>query len=221
MLDKKNHKVRLLFWVCISAVLSFSGFAFWPVFLIELGPLWTLTNTQIGWISGGYFIGYVVATPILVGLTDRIDSKLIFIFGCLVGIAGNLSFILFAESFLTAFLAWSFIGCGLAGTYMPGLQILNARLKKKERINAVPWYTATFSIGTAISFLLMGFMLINFNYLVAINLNIFFLVTGGLLIYIFVLPQKKSIRFPVSSKETSVDKIYPFIWSPHVRTDGF
>ena len=126
MICKEKIESWLIWLVCISAMMSFFGFALWPVFLVKLGLVWNLSNTEIGWVSGAYFAGYVVATPFLVGLTDRIDSKIIFIAGCLLGIIGNLAFIMFARDFLSALITWTLVGCGLAGTYMPGLQILNA-----------------------------------------------------------------------------------------------
>ena len=108
-----------------------------------------VSNTEIGWVSGAYFIGYVVATPVLVGLTDSIDAKRIFIGGSLAATAaGSPASRLFADGFWGAALAWSIVGAGLAGTYMPGLQILNARLSDKMRLMAVPFYTSCFSIGT-------------------------------------------------------------------------
>ena len=47
-------------------------------------------------------------------------------------------------------------GVSLAGTYMPGLQILNDRLEEQQRLKAVPWYTGAFGLGTGGSFFLTG-----------------------------------------------------------------
>ena len=47
-------------------------------------------------------------------------------------------------------------GVSLAGTYMPGLQILNDRLEEKQRLKAVPWYTGAFGLGSGGSFFLTG-----------------------------------------------------------------
>ncbi len=136
-----------------------ASFAIWPVFLVTLGGEWDLSNVEIGWISGAYFIGYVAATPVLVGLTDSIDAKRIFIGGSLATAIGSAGFALFADGFWSAALTWSIVGAGLAGTYMPGLQILNARLSDERRIRAVPFYTSCFSLGTGVSFLLNGTLL--------------------------------------------------------------
>ena len=164
---KVTNKLILVPIVCLASISSMLSFALWPVFLIELGKLWNLSNTDIGWISGAYFLGYVFATPLLVGLTDRVDAKWIFVGGCFVSLVGNLMFALFAKEFWSALIGWSIVGAGLAGTYMPGLQILNGRLNKNDRVKAVPWYTSCFGIGTGGSYMIMGYMIINYNYQIA------------------------------------------------------
>ena len=172
-----------------------SNFALWPVFLVELRDDWNLNNADIGWISGAYFLGYVAATPILVGFTDKYDAKLIFLFGCIVGLVGNLGFFLFAGGFWSALFSWTFVGAGLAGTYMPGLQILNSRLNDEDRISTVPWYTSCFGIGTGCSYMVMGLMLINYNYKTAAVFGIISSLLSILLIITFVqaLPKKLNI----------------------------
>ena len=157
----------LIVITCLAAIISMVSFAIWPVFLVTLGVEWNLTNVEIGWVGGAYFIGYVAATPVLVGLTDSIDAKRIFIGGSLATATGSAGFALFADGFWSAALAWSFVGAGLAGTYMPGLQILNARLSDDRRIRAVPFYTSCFSLGTGVSFLVNGTLLAYVDHKVA------------------------------------------------------
>ena len=84
---------------CLAAIISMVSFAIWPVFLVTLGGEWNLSNVEIGWVGGAYFIGYVVATPVLVGLTDSIDAKRIFIGGSLATATGSAGFALFADGF--------------------------------------------------------------------------------------------------------------------------
>ena len=77
--DRPKHLLAL---VSFAGILTLISFALWPVFLTKLGQEWGLTNTDIGWISGAYFFGYLIATPVLVGLTDRVDARLVFLGGC-------------------------------------------------------------------------------------------------------------------------------------------
>ena len=90
---------------------------------------------------------------------------------------------------------------------MPGLQILNARLSEIRRVSAVPWYTASFSVGTATSFLFMGFMMINSSYISAAILNIFLLLISGLVVFIAVHPQK--VKLPPGRALRSPRRSYP------------
>ena len=123
-----DQPVALITLTCIAAITAMLSFAIWPVFLVQLGPSWGLSNTQIGWISGAYFVGYVLATPLLVWLTYSIDAKRVFVGGSLAAAIGSAGFALLADGFWWAAVCWGLVGAGLAGTYMPGLQILNARL---------------------------------------------------------------------------------------------
>ena len=68
----------LLVVVSGAGILALLSFALWPVFLTTLGTAWGFSNADIGWVSGAYFAGYLLATPILVGLTDRVDARLVF-----------------------------------------------------------------------------------------------------------------------------------------------
>ena len=182
-----KSKNTLIITVCISSILSMISFALWPVFLIELRTEWNLTNTDIGWISGAYFFGYVTATPILVGLTDKFDAKWIFLGGCAVGVLGNIGFVFLVIGFWSALLSWALIGAGLAGTYMPGLQILNSRLGDTDRVSAVPWYTSCFGIGTGASYAVMGLMIINANFRFAAIFSILASLLGICIIF-FCIP---------------------------------
>jgi MFS family permease len=178
----------LLTLVSGAGILALLSFALWPVFLTDLGARWALSNADIGWISGAYFAGYLVATPVLVGLTDRIDARLIFLGGCGFSVTGCLLFAHYAHDFWSAALPWGCVGAGLAGTYMPGLQILNARLDEADRMRAVPWYTACFGIGTGGSFAVMGFMLGFAGARDAAWVGAASAIAAALIVFIFVKP---------------------------------
>ena len=167
----------LLTIVCMAEAISMLSFAAWPLFLVKLQPFWGLSNFSTGWISGAYFIGYVCATPVLVGLTDRFDAKNIYLVSCLIAAAGALCFAVLAGGFWSAAFSWGLVGAGLAGTYMPGLQILNARLNDADRLRLLPYYTSAFGIGTGLSFFVMGWLYSHADWQTA-----FFCATAGSLI---------------------------------------
>ena len=66
---------RLVTAVCAAQVLVQIGAYFWPALLPSMIPLWNLTNSEAGWITAIFYAAYVVAVPVLVTLTDRIDAR--------------------------------------------------------------------------------------------------------------------------------------------------
>ena len=63
-------------------------------------PLWRLTNSEAGWITGIFYAAYMVAVPVLVTLTDRVDAGLVYLSGLGCTIAAHLLFALVADGFL-------------------------------------------------------------------------------------------------------------------------
>ena len=149
---------RIVILCCFIQMLSMTGFAVWPIYLIELQKTWNLSNSEAGWISGSFYLGYVIATPFLVSMTDTFDARKVYFFSSLLGCFGLLSFSLFASNAFNASICWSLVGAGLAGTYMPGLQILNSRLSQVLREKYVAVYTSFFGLGVAFSFSIFGIL---------------------------------------------------------------
>ena len=144
--------------ICAAEILSMTGFATYPALLPGLRAEWGLSNSQAGLISGIFFAGYMAATPVLVGLTDRVDARRIYLLATTLAFAGSLGFALFARNLPTAMLFQAMVGAGLAGTYMPGLRILTDQFQGATPSRAVAFYTATFGLGTTGSLLLAGLL---------------------------------------------------------------
>lgn len=144
--------------LCVAEILTMVGAFAFPALLPGFQAEWGLSNTQAGWISGLYFAGYALAVPVLTALTDRMDAKRIYLAGAAMAALGGLGFAWLAEGFWTALAFRVLAGMGLAGTYMPGLKALVDRLQTTDRgqARALSFYTASFSIGTALSFLVIG-----------------------------------------------------------------
>ncbi len=126
-------------------------FAF-PALLPRFLQEWGLTNTEAGWINGIYYAGYTVTVPVLASLTDRIDARRVYLASAAVAALAALGFALFANGLWTACLFRALGGLGLAGTFIPGLKVLVDRLHGTAQARAVAIYTATFGIGTSLSF---------------------------------------------------------------------
>ena len=148
--------LRLTLIFCLAEIASMTGFATFPALLPGFIETWSLSGTEAGWINGVFFAGYVAAVPLLVSLTDRRDPRHVYIVSALLTAASALGFALLAEGLWTALLFRALAGMGLAGTYMPGLKSLTDHLAPAARARSLAFYTATFSIGTSLSFLLAG-----------------------------------------------------------------
>ena len=70
--------------LCLTSVLGMLGFSSFSALLPEFQRDWGLSNTEAGWISGIFYGGYVVAVPFLVGSTDRIDPRRIYLLSFLI-----------------------------------------------------------------------------------------------------------------------------------------
>lgn len=147
---------RLAAVVSIAEGLSVLGFSTVPALLPTFLDEWRLSNTDAGWMTGVYFAGYMVAVPVLASLTDRIDPRRVYRIGAVASVASSVGFALFVDGFWGALAFRALGGIGLAGTYMPGLKALTDHVPARMRSRAVAFYTASLSMGFALSFLLSG-----------------------------------------------------------------
>ncbi len=146
----------LILAICLAEVLYLAPLATFSALIPGFIGEWGLTNTEAGWISGAFYLGYMVTVPVLTVLTDRYDARLMLLGGCLLSALAALGFALFAGGFWSA-LAWRTLGgIGLAASYMPGLRALNDRNDSTVPTRGMVFYTASYSLGVGISFLLAG-----------------------------------------------------------------
>jgi MFS family permease len=149
---------RLVAVVCAAQVLVQIGAYFWPALLPTMIPLWGLTNSEAGWITAIFYAAYMVAVPILVTLTDRVDAKLVYLFGVGCTIAGHLLFDIYAEGFWSALATRALAGIGWAGTYMTGLKLLADQVDAKLMSRAVTGHAASIGVSGALSFSCAGLL---------------------------------------------------------------
>lgn len=143
---------RLVIAVCAAQVLVQMGAFFWPVLLPSLAPMWHLTNGEAGWITAGFYGAYMLAVPILVTLTDRIDAKRVYLLGVGLTIGGHLAFGFLADGLWSALGARVMAGIGWAGTYMTGVKLLADKVDKKLMSRAVAGHAASIGVSGALSF---------------------------------------------------------------------
>jgi len=157
-MQRKLSGASLVTVVCAAQVLVQIGAYFWPALLPGMIPLWGLTNSEAGWITATFYGAYVVAVPVLVTLTDRVDPRRVYLFGVGCTVAGHLLFGLLAEGFWSALGLRALAGVGWAGTYMTGLKLLADRVDAKLMSRAVTGHAASIGVSGALSFSVAGLL---------------------------------------------------------------
>ena len=120
----------------------------------HLIPAWRLSASEAGLMASSFALGYMLAVPLLTALTDRVDARSILLTGSAVSGLATFTFGALAEGLWSAIAIWAIAGIGFAGAYMPGLKALVDRLPPGDSSRSVTMYTATFSIGVGLSFLI-------------------------------------------------------------------
>jgi MFS family permease len=74
----------------VGQVAGMAGFVSFPALQPEFQRLWTQSDSEAGFISGIYFVGYVIAVPLASGLTDRVEARRVYLTSLLFGVVGAL-----------------------------------------------------------------------------------------------------------------------------------
>jgi MFS family permease len=147
---------RLIFALCAAQILTMAGVFAFPALLPTFVAEWKLSKTEAGWIAGLYFASYALVAPPILALTDRIDARLVLLTGTLATALAGFGFAFLAQGFWTALAFRVLAGAALAATYLPGLRALVDRYEGETPSRAISFYTSSFSLGTALSFLMAG-----------------------------------------------------------------
>ncbi len=153
---KSPSALRLTLTMCVAEALSMTGFACYTTLLPTLMQAWDLNNSEAGLIGGVFYAGYMLAVPMLSSLTDRVDSRRIYVGACVLSAAGAAGFALLAHGLAGALFFQFLIGAGLGGTYMPGLKTLTDHFEGRAQSRGTAYYTASFGVGSTISIIASG-----------------------------------------------------------------
>jgi len=149
-------RIYLIGSMCLAEVLTMLGTFTFPALMPLFINEWNLSNTEAGWIAGIFLGGYAVSVPVILSSTDRFDARLVYICGATLTAMMLFGFAFFASGFWSALVFRLVAGVGLAATYMPGLRVLVDRYGTDNQARAIAFYTACFSLGTAMSFYFTG-----------------------------------------------------------------
>lgn len=184
--------------MCVAQLLTMMSISVYAAQLPFLSELWSLSNTQAGWIGAAYFVGYTITVPVLTSLTDRIDPKNIYLFGVLLLATGCVAFGALNDGFMSATVFHAIAGAGLAGTYMPGLKGLVDHLEEEHQSRAAAFYTASFGFGAAASYPFSTYLGAWFGWPFAFYGTAVSAILGGILVWV-ALPRANPARLNLVS----------------------
>jgi MFS family permease len=150
------HPVRLVALVCAAQVLAQIGAYAWPAMLPGFLERWPMDNAEAGWITGAFYGAYMLAVPVLVGLTDRVDPRRVYLLGVALTTVSHACFALLADGVVSALVLRVLAGVGWAGTYMTGLKLLADRVDERLMSRAVAGHAAGVGVSGAVSFAFAG-----------------------------------------------------------------
>ena len=148
----------------LTQVLSIFGFACYAASLTLIQTEWQLSNFQSGFLASSFFIGYVLVVPFATTLTDRIDTRQIYLAGGLLASLGLFGMGYFSSDFHNAWFFLMLHGAGISATYMPGLKIISDRVTIGEITRHISFYTAFFGIGNALSYYVSGIFITQYGW---------------------------------------------------------
>jgi MFS family permease len=124
--------------------------------LPTLIAVWSLSNTEAGWISGIYYAAYTLVVPLLSSLTDRVDPKRVYLASVALTAIAFAGFAWIATGFWSALAFRALMGAGWAGSYMPGLKALSDLAEGAQQSRAVAAHAAAVGVSGALSFGVAG-----------------------------------------------------------------
>lgn len=144
--------------VCLCEMATMLVFLNYTAILPILQVEWGMRHGEAGLIFSAYQACYLLAVLVLASLTDRMDTRIIYLASAIwAGVAG-LAFPIFAQGFRSAALLRALAGIGLAGTYVPGMRLVAQRFPSQHRGLAIALYASAFGLGSAVSLALTGYL---------------------------------------------------------------
>jgi MFS family permease len=151
-----SEKTRWLLTLCLVQLFIMMVFMNYSAILPQLKEEWSMNNTMAGSILSVYQLGYIASGVLLSALTDRLNTRNIFIAAALWSGSANLLFALYAHDYQSALVLRALTGIGMGGTYMPGIKLVAERFAANERGRAIGIYVGSLMLGASLSLALTG-----------------------------------------------------------------
>jgi MFS family permease len=152
--DTDPRRWRVLLLLALAELLGmslwFSGSAIAP----ELQERWSLSGSQVGWLTTAVQLGFVAGTAVIaiLNLADILQSRMLFAASALLG-AGCNAALLLADGFAPAIASRFACGFCLAGVYPPAMKMIATWFKARRGL-AVGTIVGALTVGKATPYLI-------------------------------------------------------------------
>jgi MFS family permease len=147
---------RWLLALCLARSCMMAMFMSYAAALPVLLTAWNMSATMAGSISTGFQGGYAVSLLVFSALADRLGARRVFVWSSWLTAVSGLLFALFARSYVSGLVLYSFVAIANGGTYTTAIMLLADRYPPARRGAAVGWLIASSSLGYALSLMLSG-----------------------------------------------------------------
>jgi MFS family permease len=155
--DRDPTRWRMLALLGLAELLGmslwFAGSAVAP----QLAAAWSLTGSQIGWLTATVQLGFVAGTAVVavLNLADIVPSRVLFAIAAVLGAACNAA-LLAADGFGTAVVTRFACGFCLAGVYPPAMKMIATWFRARRGL-AVGTVVGALTVGKATPYLVHAF----------------------------------------------------------------
>jgi MFS family permease len=152
-LDSHPKRWRILALLALAELLGMSLWFAASAVAPQLGARWSLSTSQIGWLTSVVQLGFVVgtATSALLNLADIIPSRPLFAASALLGAIAN-AVLLLAPTYAIALVCRFATGFALAGVYPPAMKMISTWFRSARGL-AVGTIVGALTVGKATPYL--------------------------------------------------------------------
>ena len=136
--------------LCTSRVLAATWFVAYSAVLPLTQVAWGLSAREAGMIQAAFHLGYLSSLFIVGFIADHFGAKRAYLTTGIAACVSPWAFVLFADSFWSAFWLHALTGLCQGGTYTPALALINDHVERQRRGRAMGYLIAGSSAGYAI-----------------------------------------------------------------------
>lgn len=152
--DTDPRRWRMLALLAVAELLGMSLWFAGSAVSLQLGALWSLSTSQIAWLTAIVQLGFVVGTALsaILNIADIVESRKLFAISAIAGAIANAG-LLVAPGFAAVIVARFLTGFFLAGVYPPAMKMV-ATWFRAERGLAIGTIVGALTVGKATPYLI-------------------------------------------------------------------